>query len=602
MVITGVSIDSVNCRGLANKKKRIDIFNKFKEKNTNILCLQDVHLEKWEEAKIRNEWRYEVFLSAFNTHSRGVMILLNNNFEYKVNHSLCDKEGNFIILDITLQDEVRFTLATIYGPNKDSPSFFEKLWVEIENFNNSDTIICGDWNVVRNYKVDTHNYLHENNKGAKLAIDQGVIRLDLSDVWRIHNPDTYKFTWWCGSPAKKARLDYFMVSQRLLGMVSKCAIHGRYKSDHASINLTLTMDNAKRGPNYWKLNTKLLDDDELRVLIKKEISLIKTTYACTPYHPDYALKCPNKDIQLTIDETLFWETMLTQIRGVIITYSMRKNRACKRLERDLSSKLEVLEQECNCLNPDPNKINELEETGKRLNEIRENKLRGVMMRSRAQWLEFGEKPTPYFLSLEKLNYVNKTIKEIQKTDIICISGQEEILKEVKCFYKNLYTERPRKTGLTESFKKLNIEEVPKIPEGKKHLREGEITMTELKRALDSTKNNKSPGLDGYPIEFFKAFWDDLSPFMLRSINNSFEKGSLPQSQKEGLITCLPKGDKPRKFLKNWRPISLLNSAYKLVSTVIANRIKMVLTDIISKEQKGFVEGRNISEKLSSFIT
>ena len=83
--------------------------------------------------------------------------------------------------------------------------------------------------------------------------------------------------------------------------------------------------------------------------------------------------------------------------------------------------------------------------------------------------------------------------------------------------------------------------------------------------------------------------------MLRSINNSFEKGSLPQSQREGLITCLPKGDKPRKFLKNWRPISLLNSAYKLVSTVIANRIKLVLTDIISKEQKGFVEGRNISE-------
>ena len=148
----------------------------------------------------------------------------------------------------------------------------------------------------------------------------------------------------------------------------------------------------------------------------------------------------------------------------------------------------------------------------------------------------------------------------------------------------MYTERPRKTGLTESFEKLNIEEVPKVPEGKKHLLEGKITINELKKALDSTKKNKSPGLDGYPIEFFKAFWDDLSPFMLRSINNSFEKGSLPQSQR-GLITCLPKGDKPRKFLKNWRPISLLNSAYKLVSTVIANRIKLVLTDIISKEQR-----------------
>ena len=60
-----------------------------------------------------------------------------------------------------------------------------------------------------------------------------------------------------------------------------------------------------------------------------------------------------------------------------------------------------------------------------------------------------------------------------------------------------------------------------------------------------------------------------------------------------IINCLPKGDKPREFLKNWRPISLLSALYKLASAVIADRLKSVLPFIISKAQNGFLEGRYI---------
>ena len=76
------------------------------------------------------------------------------------------------------------------------------------------------------------------------------------------------------------------------------------------------------------------------------------------------------------------------------------------------------------------------------------------------------------------------------------------------------------------------------------------------------KNDKSPGTDGFTCEFFKLFWKDIGHFLLRSINNSFEKGELSVTQKQGIIiTILPKGNKPREFLKNWRPISLLNVPY-----------------------------------------
>ena len=83
-------------------------------------------------------------------------------------------------------------------------------------------------------------------------------------------------------------------------------------------------------------------------------------------------------------------------------------------------------------------------------------------------------------------------------------------------------------------------------------------------------------------ESLKFFWKDIGYFWLKSVNEAFKKGVLSTSQKLGIISILPKADKSREFLKNWRPISLLNVSYKLLSSCIANRIKQVLQHIYMK--------------------
>ena len=109
------------------------------------------------------------------------------------------------------------------------------------------------------------------------------------------------------------------------------------------------------------------------------------------------------------------------------------------------------------------------------------------------------------------------------------------------------------------------------------------------------KNNKSPGPDGFSSEFFKFFWKDLGIFLVRSWNLAFTTNELSLTQRQGVITILPKADKPREYLKDWRPISLLNVSYKILSGVLSGRMKSVLPKLINEDQKGFISGRFISD-------
>ena len=127
--------------------------------------------------------------------------------------------------------------------------------------------------------------------------------------------------------------------------------------------------------------------------------------------------------------------------------------------------------------------------------------------------------------------------------------------------------------------------------------EGLLTTDELTKYLKKTRNNVSPGSSGFSNEFFKFFWRDLKLFVTKSINHSYEIGMLSVTQRLGIITLIPKGSKDKTFLKNWRPLTLLNSLYKLVSGCIAERMKPHLDTIIDGDQKGFVAGRYIGEAI-----
>lgn len=144
-------------------------------------------------------------------------------------------------------------------------------------------------------------------------------------------------------------------------------------------------------------------------------------------------------------------------------------------------------------------------------------------------------------------------------------------------------------------------ESPKLSQDEADSCEGDLTKSELFTALKTTKNNKSPGSDGFPSEFYKVFWVDIKRYFAASVKYSYNKGELSITQKQGVISLLPKKGRDLLWLKNWRPISLLNQDYKLIAKVLAMRMKRHLTKIIHSDQTGFIENRYIGENITRIM-
>ena len=82
--------------------------------------------------------------------------------------------------------------------------------------------------------------------------------------------------------------------------------------------------------------------------------------------------------------------------------------------------------------------------------------------------------------------------------------------------------------------------------------------------------NPGPGVDGFPAELFKVFWGKLKYFVLRALNFAHTSSKMSISMRTCIISCLPKGDKPMEFRKNWHPVSLLSVVYKMASAALAD--------------------------------
>lgn len=171
------------------------------------------------------------------------------------------------------------------------------------------------------------------------------------------------------------------------------------------------------------------------------------------------------------------------------------------------------------------------------------------------------------------------------------SDPETINGIFRKFYSQLYKSECSydEAQLSQFFEKLTM---PKISYCDREMLNAPLQLSEIKEAIQLMNNGKSPGPDGYPVEFYKKFSDQLAPLLLEMFNHSYSLGSLPPTLTQAAISLIHKKGKEPLNCTSYHPISLLSVDVKIPAKALDCRMESVMPSVVAEDQTGFIRGRH----------
>ena len=580
-------ITSLNVRGIREQTKRRSIFSYLKDQKSKFYFLQETYSDLNDENIWRNEWGGEIFFSHGTRHSKGVCILIHPSVRDKVEFIFTDKLGRIVLITIVI-NSLKVSLCNIYAPNNQSEQldFLQELNnCLIDKSELTTLIVGGDWNCTLS-KSDKRGGKPWRATNYRNLVLTTMDILDLIDIQRVKHPKLRKYSYESKALKVKSRIDFFLVAKHLEQYVKKSEIYSSVAPDHKAIYISLSWSNpTPRGPGLWKFNNSLLNDEEY-------VNKIRETYAHTcVYYSD------------SVNKRLFWEMLKMEIRAATISFSKDIAKSTYRREMEIRRQLDVLD-DIICNNFHFSEIDlvlkEFDNLKTELQSIYDKKGMAAIFRSKCRWIEMGERPTKYFFNLEKRNYIKKTITELRMEDETTIKDETQILDAIENYFNNLYmsTDGTTQDDYDQYIQDLSL---PRLSDEERDNMEGPLTYEECKKVLETFQNDKSPGEDGFTVEFYKFFFELLGHDLIASFNEAYEANELTISQRRGVITLIPKEDGSLMDLTNWRPITLLNVDCKIATKAIAKRVEASLPKLINHDQTGFIKGRYIGENIRLII-
>ena len=561
-----LKIISVNVRGLNTYEKRIKVYDWLNDSQIDIAFLQETHYVEKNVSKYDARWfGKSVHSFSDSTFSRGVSVLIRKDLDIEILNFHSSIDGRKLLLNLKFDNNI-CTIVNIYAPNTELSriEFFRNMssYITRHSANLDNLILCGDF--------DCSFERCDKSTGKLKSI---LRKLNLIDVWNMKHKDIAGYTWCDASNTPKSRIDFVFISKYFTYDIGNIIVrripgthsNGSRMSDHRLLKVFIKISENNRGPGYWKLNVSYLDNEDYRVGIKNILQ--------------------NIDDQGNALDT--WESFKNQVKDFSVKYSKQKQNSFKKTILSLEKEIEdINDSPSECFNM--NRKRELED---RLSTLYDQKCKGAQVRSRSKWINEGEKNTKYFLNLEKRHQSSNVIKEL-KTQEGNVNNDYEIIGEMCKFYETLYTSK----DINDENIDIYLENITvNIIEGKdKELCELFPTVEECNDAVMSLKNNKSPGLDGLPSEFYKCFWGDICTLFYDVLKCVFDKKEMCFTQRMAVVSLIhKKGDKTD--LKNYRPLSLTNVDYKIIATIFAHRLQKVIDKLIGKEQSAYIKGRYIGD-------
>lgn len=258
--------------------------------------------------------------------------------------------------------------------------------------------------------------------------------------------------------------------------------------------------------------------------------------------------------------------------------------------RDLCKKQENLIEA-----PTPENVHAEHEAAVRWQRISDIEEKVLKQRSKLHWLQVGDKNNKAFHNAVKIRETRNMIREIICPDGRTISTQEEVKKEAERFFKEFLTYEPM------DIEEKSVQDLQSIISFRCSEEERArliriVTEEEIREVVFRMPSSKSPGPDGYTSEFFKSAWSVIGKDLTNAVQSFFSKGFLPKGLNATILALIPKKDRAQE-MRDYRPISCCNVLYKVISKIIANRLKGTLPQCISYNQSAFIKDRLLVENL-----
>jgi hypothetical protein len=176
-----------------------------------------------------------------------------------------------------------------------------------------------------------------------------------------------------------------------------------------------------------------------------------------------------------------------------------------------------------------------------------------------------------------------------------IDSYEEIKEEAYHHFSSLY-QQPIEDTTQEENNKL-LENIPILVTNEENIQlTQEITEEEICKAIWSLDPDKASGPDSFPIRFFRHFWDVIKKDLGKMLNYTLRKKKVGGSTNSTFLALIPKDSNPSNFTR-FRPISLCNSSYKILTKIISNRLNPLLAKLILENQIGFLRDKQITDNI-----
>ncbi len=563
-------ITSLNVRGLNDENKRRNLFTWLSDLGNKIVYLQETFCRKEFDKFSDCGWKGEIYHNLTDSsHSRGVAILIHETLDCKILNIHKKSDSRAILINAEVEN-MEVSLCCVYAPNKeaDRKDFFKKLklWIYRNSDYPENLIVGGDFNCA----INNDDRTGKNNDTSRNELKQFLNGLKLLDAWYICN-NKRQYTFHDVQHNSKSRIDYIFISKGMEHKVKSIKLRQAPQKDkHKAVQIALSLCNNKKGPGYWKLNSKILVLPEYRKLIENIVNDCMTNYN-------------------NLEKRILWEIIKIRVKEESIKFGIAR----AKLNRDKISKLQ---NELDTLNKQADEGNNIDKNRKSEieNEIQgyyDEKREGSIIRSKIKWIKEGEKSTAFFFGLEKSMQKKNVICKLKNNDGELCTEDSDILKMIWEFYDDLFSSRNvSQTDINNYLNSCKID----VGLNDKQVKDcdQDITLTELKKVVKNLKTGKSPGCDGITPEFYKTFWDIIQTPFLDMLRETYTHGELPYTVRKAIVALLyKKGDDT--LLKNYRPISLTNYDYKILCFVLASRLQGVLKDLVHHDQTGYIKGRFI---------